>query len=77
MPGKAHAQVAQRRFIHYVIETRRNKVNREKGKLQDLLTDKMLFALKQRDDNYPRIRKRMLYRSLSTALSKAEYLTLV
>ena len=43
-----------------------------KRKLHDLLTDKMLFAVKQTDDFYARTAKRTLYADWSTTISKAK-----
>ena len=47
--SKTHAL---RRSIHYFFESRKLTPIREKGKLHDILTDKMLFVEKKRDYFY-------------------------
>ena len=49
------------KLIHCFIISHRNTVIREKGKVHDLSTDKMLFALKRNDCFYARKAKRAFY----------------
>ena len=72
IPEKEFKTHAPRWLVHGFFETRRNKVIREKGKLYDLYTDKMLFAVKWSNYFYARKANRTLYGGWSTTLWNAK-----